>query len=289
MGLPKNKRDWLAIIQPDLLINLTLRDLRSKYKRSVLGWTWSVLNPLVAVVVYSAVFSIFLRIEPSVGDPSGLDSYAVFLLVTLLPWQFHVTSLTEANRSITANSSLITKIFFPRWVLPTSAVLARFLTLIVEMFVLLVLIALWEGHIAFQWIPVVAALMILQLLFTIGLALIISAANVYFRDIQHFLMVALQPWMFLTPILYPLNLVPDDKEFLGISYRTLYQLNPMVSWAKAYRNVLYDLRFPSLERWLAILAATLLPAFIHLDFEGPTRSHHFSSVKSQSATFSKSA
>ena len=262
MGLPKNKRDWLAIIQPDLLINLTLRDLRSKYKRSVLGWTWSVLNPLVAVVVYSAVFSIFLRIEPSVGDPSGLDSYAVFLLVTLLPWQFHVTSLTEANRSITANSSLITKIFFPRWVLPTSAVLARFLTLIVEMFVLLVLIALWEGHIAFQWIPVVAALMILQLLFTIGLALIISAANVYFRDIQHFLMVALQPWMFLTPILYPLNLVPDDKEFLGISYRTLYQLNPMVSWAKAYRNVLYDLRFPSLERWLAILSATFIVLYL---------------------------
>ena len=262
MGLPKNKRDWLAIVQPDLLINLTLRDLRSKYKRSVLGWTWSVLNPLVAVVVYSAVFSIFLRIEPSVGDPSGLDSYAVFLLVTLLPWQFHVTSLTEANRSITANSSLITKIFFPRWVLPTSAVLARFLTLIVEMFVLLVLIALWEGHIAFQWIPVVAALMILQLLFTIGLALIISAANVYFRDIQHFLMVALQPWMFLTPILYPLNLVPDDKEFLGISYRTLYQLNPMVSWAKAYRNVLYDLRFPSLERWLAILAATFIVLYL---------------------------
>ena len=262
MGLPKNKRDWLAIIQPDLLINLTLRDLRSKYKRSVLGWTWSVLNPLVAVVVYSAVFSIFLRIEPSVGDPSGLDSYAVFLLVTLLPWQFHVTSLTEANRSITANSSLITKIFFPRWVLPTSAVLARFLTLIVEMFVLLILIALWAGHIAFQWIPVVAALMILQLLFTIGLALIISAANVYFRDIQHFLMVALQPWMFLTPILYPLNLVPADKEFLGISYRTLYQLNPMVSWAKAYRNVLYDLRFPSLERWLAILAATFIVLYL---------------------------
>ena len=262
MGTPKNKREWLGLIQPDLLMNLTLRDLRSKYKRSVLGWTWSVLNPLVAVVVYSAVFSIFLRIEPSVGDPSGLDSYAVFLLVTLLPWQFHVTSLTEANRSITANSSLITKIFFPRWVLPTSAVLARFLTLIVEMLVLLILIAIWEGHIAFQWIPVVAALMILQLLFTIGLALMISAANVYFRDIQHFLMVALQPWMFLTPILYPLNLVPADKEFLGISYRTLYQLNPMVSWAKAYRNVLYDLRFPSLERWLAILTATFVVLYL---------------------------
>ncbi len=262
MGIPKNKREWLGLIQPDLLMNLTLRDLRSKYKRSVLGWTWSVLNPLVAVVVYSAVFSIFLRIEPSVGDPSGLNSYAVFLLVTLLPWQFHVTSLTEANRSITANSSLITKIFFPRWVLPTSAVLARFLTLIVEMLVLLILIALWEGHNAFKWIPVVAALMILQLLFTIGLALMISAANVYFRDIQHFLMVALQPWMFLTPILYPLNLVPADKEFLGISYRTLYQLNPMVSWAKAYRNVLYDLRFPSLERWLAILSATFVVLYI---------------------------
>jgi len=126
------------------------------------------------------------------------------------------------------------------------------------MAVLLVLIAVLQGHIAFQWIPVVLALMLLQLLFTIGLALMISAANVYFRDVQHFLGVSLAPWMFLTPILYPLNMVPADREFLGIGYRTLYQLNPMVSWAKAYRNVLYDLRFPSVERWLAIVAATAI-------------------------------
>ncbi len=216
------------------------------------------LNPLVAVVVYSAVFSVFLRIQPSTGDPSGIRSYAIFLLVTLLPWQFHVTSLTEATRSITANGPLITKIWFPRWVLPTSAVMARFLTLLVEMAVLLVLIALIEGHYAFAWIPVVLVLMALQLLFTVGLALMVSAANVYFRDVQHFLGVALAPWMFLTPILYPLNMVPSDRDFLGIDYRTLYQLNPMVSWAKAYRNALYDLRFPSAERWLAIVTATVV-------------------------------
>ena len=256
---PRDMLDRLAgSLQIDLLVNLTLRDLRSKYKRSALGWTWSVLNPLVAVVVYSAVFSVFLRIQPTTGDPSGLRSYAEFLLVTLLPWQFHVTSLTEATRSITANGPLITKIWFPRWVLPTSAVLARFLTLLVEMAVLLVLIAVLEGHFAFTWIPVVLMLMALQLLFTGGLALMVSAANVYFRDVQHFLGVALAPWMFLTPILYPLNMVPADREFLGIGYRTLYQLNPMVSWAEAYRNALYDLRFPSAERWLAIVVATVV-------------------------------
>ncbi|MED6328468.1 MAG: ABC transporter permease [Actinomycetota bacterium] len=254
--VPRSRRDLAHLLQVDLLVNLTLRDLRSKYKRSALGWTWSVLNPLVAVVVYSAVFSVFLRIQPSTGDPSGIRSYAVFLLVTLLPWQFHVTSLTEATRSITANGPLITKIWFPRWVLPTSSVLARFLTLLVEMAVLLVLIAVIEGHYAFAWIPVVLVLMTLQLVFTIGLALMVSAANVYFRDVQHFLGVALAPWMFLTPILYPLNMVPADREFLGIGYRTLYQLNPMVSWTKAYRNALYDLRVPSAERWLAILTAT---------------------------------
>ena len=256
---PRDMLNRLAgSLQIDLLVNLTLRDLRSKYKRSALGWTWSVLNPLVAVVVYSAVFSVFLRIQPTTGDPSGLRSYAVFLLVTLLPWQFHVTSLTEATRSITANGPLITKIWFPRWVLPTSAVLARFLTLLVEMAVLLVLVAVLEGHFAFTWIPVVLMLMALQLLFTVGLALMVSAANVYFRDVQHFLGVALAPWMFLTPILYPLNMVPADREFLGIGYRTLYQLNPMVSWAEAYRNALYDLRFPSAERWLAIVVATVV-------------------------------
>ena len=253
----RSRRDLVRLLQVDLLVNLTLRDLRSKYKRSALGWTWSVLNPLVAVVVYSAVFSVFLRIQPTTGDPSGIRSYAVFLLVTLLPWQFHVTSLTEATRSITANGPLITKIWFPRWVLPTSSVLARFLTLLVEMAVLLVLIAVIEGHYAFSWIPVVLVLMSLQLVFTIGLALMVSAANVYFRDVQHFLGVALAPWMFLTPILYPLEMVPADREFLGLGYRTLYQLNPMVSWSEAYRNALYDLRFPSAERWLAIGAATV--------------------------------
>ena len=256
---PRDMRTRLAgSLQIDLLVNLTLRDLRSKYKRSALGWTWSVLNPLVAVVVYSAVFSVFLRIQPTTGDPSGRRAYAVCLLVTLLPWQFHVTSLTEATRSITANGPLITKIWFPRWVLPTSAVLARFLTLLVEMAVLLLLIAVLEGHFAFTWIPVVLMLMALQLLFTVGLALMVSAANVYFRDVQHFLGVALAPWMFLTPILYPLNMVPADREFLGSGYRTLYQLNPMVSWAEAYRNALYDLRFPSAERWLAIVVATVV-------------------------------
>lgn len=254
----RSRRDLVRLLQVDLLVNLTLRDLRSKYKRSALGWTWSVLNPLVAVVVYSAVFSVFLRIQPTTGDPSGIRSYAVFLLVTLLPWQFHVTSLTEATRSITANGPLITKIWFPRWVLPTSSVLARFLTLLVEMAVLLVLIAIIEGHYAFAWIPVVLVLMALQLVFTIGLALMVSAANVYFRDVQHFLGVALAPWMFLTPILYPLEMVPADREFLGVGYQTLYQLNPMVSWAEAYRNALYDLRFPSAGRWLAIVAATVV-------------------------------
>ena len=254
----RSRRDLVRLLQVDLLVNLTLRDLRSKYKRSALGWTWSVLNPLVAVVVYSAVFSVFLRIQPTTGDPSGIRSYAVFLLVTLLPWQFHVTSLTEATRSITANGPLITKIWFPRWVLPTSSVLARFLTLLVEMAVLLVLIAVIEGHYAFSWIPVVLVLMALQLVFTIGLALMVSAANVYFRDVQHFLGVALAPWMFLTPILYPLEMVPADREFLSLGYRTLYQLNPMVSWAEAYRNALYDLRFPSAERWLAIVVATVV-------------------------------
>ena len=254
----RSRRDLVRLLQVDLLVNLTLRDLRSKYKRSALGWTWSVLNPLVAVVVYSAVFSVFLRIQPTTGDPSGIRSYAVFLLVTLLPWQFHVTSLTEATRSITANGPLITKIWFPRWVLPTSSVLARFLTLLGEMAALLVLIAVIEGHYAFSWIPVVLVLMSLQLVFTIGLALMVSAANVYFRDVQHFLGVALAPWMFLTPILYPLEMVPADREFLGLGYRTLYQLNPMVSWSEAYRNALYDLRFPAAERWLAIGAATVV-------------------------------
>lgn len=242
----------------ELLWNLTLRELRGQYKNSSLGWAWSVLRPLIQLVVFMAVFSVFLKIEPSTGDPSGLKSYGFFLMVGLLPWGFHQIGVTAAARSLSGNSALIGKVFFPRWVLPTSTILALFFTFLIEMGVLLVAMALVKGHFALLWVPALIPLILLQLVFVVGFGLLVSSVNLYLRDVEHFLGIAMQPWMYLTPILYPLNLVPNDRYILGISYRTLYQLNPMVSWIKAYRNILYDLRFPSPERWGALFIGSFL-------------------------------
>src|SRR3954471_18441096 len=104
----------------DLAINLTLRELRGRYKKSVLGWTWSLLNPLATVAIYSLVFSYFLKITPPVGDPSGLDSFALFLLCALIPWNFFQNGLTMGLSAIVGNGNLIKKVYFPRELLVAS-------------------------------------------------------------------------------------------------------------------------------------------------------------------------
>lgn len=243
----------VADVRRDLLVNLTLRDLRSQYNRSVLGWAWTVLNPLITIVVYSLVFSIFLRVSPPVGDPSGLNSYGFFLVSALLPWTFLAVGLTRASESITGNQSLVTKVFFPRWTLPGSIVLSGFITLLIEMAVLLILFMVVTSNNVLVWLPVLAVVVLLQLLFVLGLGVLVSILNVYFRDISHLIGVGLQPWFFLTPIIYPLSTPQLNGEVGGIGYRTLLRLNPMTHFAEAYRNVLYDLRWPTLTVWVAMV------------------------------------
>lgn len=244
-------------VRRDLLVNLTLRDLRSQYNRSVLGWAWSVLNPLITIVVYSLVFSIFLKVAPPVGDPSGLNSYGFFLVSGLLPWTFLAVGMTRASESITGNQSLVTKVFFPRWSLPGSIVLSGFITLLIEMAVLLVLFLAASPNNVVVWIPLLLVILGLQLLFVLGIGVLVSILNVYFRDVSHLIGVGLQPWFFLTPIIYPLSTPQLNGEVGGIGYRTLLKLNPMTHFVEAYRNVLYDLRWPSVTTWAAMAVSVI--------------------------------
>ncbi|MBA2326431.1 MAG: ABC transporter permease, partial [Actinobacteria bacterium] len=122
----------------ELAVNLTLRELRGRYKRSVLGWTWSLLNPLASVVIYSIVFSFFLKIEPPVGEPSGLHSFVLFLLCGLLPWNFLSSGANAAMGALVGNGNLIKKVYFPREILVGSAVAAHVITLLIELGVLVV-------------------------------------------------------------------------------------------------------------------------------------------------------
>jgi ABC-type polysaccharide/polyol phosphate export permease len=243
----------------ELLLNLTLRELRGKFKRSTLGWLWSVINPITSIVVYSFVFGIFFEAEPPVGDPSGLHSYAFFLVCGLLPWTFLSNGLGGATGSVVANEGLVKKVFFPRWVLPAASTLSWLTSFLVEMLVLAVILAI-AGNVVLLWVPLVLVVVLLQFAFVLGLGLALSALNTYFRDIQHFLAILLNVWFYATPVIYPIDLPPEETQVLGITVpiRALIEANPMTSFVDAYRALLYDLRAPSAGTWLAILGWSTL-------------------------------
>jgi ABC-2 type transport system permease protein len=238
----------------ELLWNLTLRELRGRFKRSALGWLWSIINPLSLIAIYSLVVGEFIGIEPPTGVPSGIDVYGFFLVSGLLPWMYLTNSLNGAVASIVGNEGLVKKVYFPRSVLPGASTLAWLANFGVELLVLLVVLLAF-GHMVLPWLPAVVGLMILQTGFLLGLSLLLSAANAYFRDIQHFLGIFLNIWFYATPILYPANLVTEKSELAGFF---LLKLNPMARFVDAYRAALYDLRWPTLSQWAALLVVSVV-------------------------------
>jgi ABC-2 type transport system permease protein len=230
----------------ELLANLTLRELRGKYKRSVLGWGWSLLNPLASIAIYWLVFGIFLKIDPPTGDPSGLSSYALFLVCALLPWNFFQMGVETSPETLISNGNLIKKVYFPREILVIASTASILVTFAVELVVLGVLLLI-AGNMVLPWIPVLLVLVAIQFVLVLGLALLLSVLNVYFRDVKHFVSLAMKILFYTVPVVYPLSLVPKHKDVAGMSIpvRQIYELNPLVAMVECYRAVLYDLRFPS--------------------------------------------
>ena len=183
----------------ELTVNLTLRELRGRYKRSALGWTWSLLNPLSTVIVFSIVFAFFLKINPPVGHPSGLHSFPMFLLCGLLPFNYLSNGMNGSLDALLANSNLIRKVYFPREVLVVSTISALLVTFLVEMAVLGAILLLL-GNMILPWIPMVLVLVAIQSVFVLGIGLMLSVLNVYFRDFKHFIGIALQALFYTAPI-----------------------------------------------------------------------------------------
>jgi ABC-type polysaccharide/polyol phosphate export permease len=222
----------------ELFYNLTLRELRSKYKRSVLGWAWSMVNPLANMVVYTLVFKYFLKIRTPVGHPSGLHIYSLYLLCGLLPWNFFQGSVTGSVGSIVGNGALIKKSYFPRPLLPAATVAATLVSHLIEMSLLLVVLVGFGNWRALVFTPVTLVIIFITAVFGLGLGLAMSALNVYFRDVQHFMGLLFLVWMYMTPIIYPINVIPHR-------YQEILKLNPMTDMALSFRAVLYDGTWPS--------------------------------------------
>ncbi len=232
----------------DLLVNLTRREVKGKYKRTLLGQLWSLANPIAQMLVYSLVFAFIIRMQPDAGDPSGLDIFALWLMCALLPWSFFTNVVTGGMNSLVGNENLIKKVYFPRSTLVVANALAALYTWAIEMLVLL-LVLLVVGANPLPWLPVVVVMMLVLFVFSVGVALLLSIANVYFRDMQHLVAILFQVWFYLTPIVYPINEVRKRSDSVGpvlgdITILDIYRLNPMERFAEVFRNLLYDNRMP---------------------------------------------
>jgi len=228
----------------ELLRHMTVRHLRGQYKQSVLGYAWAILNPLSLMLTLSFVFSILLRFE------SGGIPYPLFLLTGLLPWLFFSAAVSSATDSITGAFSLVTKVYFPREVLPTAAVFTK----IVDLgFGLMILVALmvylgYPPEWTIVWVPV---LFLIHLVFTLGIALPLAALNIFFHDVRFLVGVVLTLWFYLTPVIYPVDIVPER-------YKIVFDLNPNALFVNAYRRVVLQGVSPGTDRVLVGLGVALL-------------------------------
>lgn len=226
----------------ELLRNLVNRDLRTRYKGSAMGFMWTFLNPLIQLGIYSVVFSFIMRIQ--------VENYTGFLFVALLPWLYFATATTTANSLIIAHSSIIKKIYFPRLVLPLAASISGLINLGLGFLVAVPALMLCAGQPVTVTILFLPAILLLQGILVLGMVLLLSSLNVYFRDIEHLWGILLQGWMYLTPVLYPLSIVPAEYQFL-------FYLNPMTAITLLYREILYEGKTPELALWLQASAWAL--------------------------------
>jgi ABC-type polysaccharide/polyol phosphate export permease len=229
----------------DLFVQLTLRDVKSKYKQSILGYAWVLLVPLINLLILNIVFQYFFRV------PTGDIAYPVYLFVALVPWTFTSNSISAATNSIVTNESLITKVFFPREIIPLSAISSKIVDLILMSLVVVLFLFIYNIHPGITMLYVVPIFTV-QLILIIGVSLILSSINVFFRDVENILGVFLNIWMYLTPIIYPPELIPENVRFI-------FGLNPMVGIINSYRNtILYGVPPPWASFSFSIIISVIL-------------------------------
>ena len=219
-----------------LLYNLVSRDLKVKYKGSILGFFWSLLNPLVMLVVYTVAFKYIIGVR--------VENFPLFFLCAFLPWSYLATSLSMSVSSIKDNANLVKKVYFPKEILPLSIVFSNLIQFLLTFIILIPALLIFGIKMGFPLL-MLPFIILFQTAFTIGLAYIVAALNVFFSDVRHLLEIFLQVWFWLTPIIYPADFIPDKFQFI-------YRLNPAVRFVESYRDCLLYNKMPPLSSLLAL-------------------------------------
>jgi ABC-type polysaccharide/polyol phosphate export permease len=241
---------WSLWAYRSLIWNFTQRDLKARYKGTLLGWIWSLIVPLATLLIYTLVFSVIFRAEPPDFGNGEAGNFTVWLFGGLIAWNFLSQSVQLGIPTLLGSGPLLQKIYFPSYVPVLGMMGAILVQTLIELGIYAAILLLL-GNVGVSWLlfPVWLAI---YLVFVAAVAIGLAAVNVYFRDIQHLTGVALQLVFFLTPIIYPVTLVPADWN--GLPLQQLIMLNPVSQFVVAFRELSYGLVVPSLWTWLVLVA-----------------------------------
>lgn len=253
-------------------LNLTLvlarREVSAQYKGTLLGRLWSMINPLATILVFTIIFGLIFRGQVPPGTNSGIDSFAVWIGIGVLAWGFFSGTIDFGMNSLENNAGLLTKVYFPRYTLIVSQTLFLTFNFIFELAVLIIVVALVGGIKVLLYVPLLVPIVLLTAIFCTGLALQLSIASVYFRDVSHLWGIFTQIWMYASGVIFPLNMLQDVQDRLfemgwqmggkPLPLVTLFRINPAETFLEAYRAVLYDFTVPPVEVWIACIAWSAL-------------------------------
>lgn len=236
-----------------LIWNFARRDLKARFRGTVLGWLWSLMLPLATLLIYAAVFSVIFRAVPPPFGNGREGVYAVWLLVGMVTYSFFSVGVNQSIPALLGAGSLLQKIYIPSYVPVIGAAIASGMQTLIE-FGILIAILLILGNIGLTWLmfPFVLAIFFV---FVVSVSLTLAILNVYARDLQQITAVVVQLLFFLSPILYPIDQIPE--EWKGIPVRTIMAANPIAEFIIAIRNCVYDLQWPSFGQMAALLAWTV--------------------------------
>ena len=230
----------------DMVNSLVRRDLRGKYKGSVMGFLWTFINPLCQMIVYTVVFSVIIRSE--------LEQFYVYMITGMVPWLFFDMALRQGACCVRYQGELVKKIYFPREVLPLACVTSNFMNMLfcfLIVFMVLIISGVGVRLEVLVWLPLVMGI---EYLLTLGFALLVSAGTVYLKDLEHIVSVILMAWIYLTPIMYPVSMIPETILWI-------FRINPMTAVIEAYHAVLYWKKSPDgLPLFYAFLFGVVLLA-----------------------------
>jgi lipopolysaccharide transport system permease protein len=243
------------ISRRELLAQMIGREIKARYKQSVLGYFWVILNPFFQMLVMSFAFSIILRIPTKSADNIP---YSVFLFVGLLPWNLFATSISSSCKSLIDSSTLITKIYFPRSIIVLASIFSKLIDLFFASTILILYMIYYQVPIninIFWIIPI----FFIQQIFTIGISLFFAASNLIYRDIQHLVTLVITLWFYLTPVIYPMELVPEK-------YKIFFQVNPIAVIINAYRQTVLGGLPPNYQSIIVALVVSILTLMLGLAY-----------------------